>query len=95
MHTIGGYRVTVAPSGFNQRVRKPTKKRWMQGTCYFKRIDKKWLKRHGFTWVETMKPGQVIIAESLGMILCRREDASVIQAELDVGSTGIFGREKT
>lgn len=82
---VTSLQVMVVPSGFQRRVRKLEKKRWMRGTCYFARVDKKWLRRYGFTWVETMKSGQVIVSKDYGVVMCRAEDYRRVSDALDAG----------
>lgn len=63
------------------------KKRWhnhhCKNICYPKRIQKKWTKKHGLEWIEVQKPGQFIIDELNGIILCRKDDFEKLKKATD------------
>lgn len=47
-------------------------KNWMTA-AYHRRIQKKWLKRFGMSWIEILSQGQILISPD-GNIFCRQED---------------------
>ena len=66
-----------------------TIKKWMNGKCYFKRINKKWLKRYGKYWNEPCKKGTVLYSEVSDLIMCRPEDFELIsEAFKDIRGNG-------
>jgi hypothetical protein len=72
-------RIMVVPGGYMEPKRKHTKRRWMEGRAYHKRIQKKWLRRFGQHWIETLKRGEVLMDKERNTIMCRAEDATEIR----------------
>lgn len=53
-------------------------KRWMKNKCYYKRINKKLLKKYGRYWHEPCKKGTILYSEYSDIIMCRPEDLKSI-----------------
>lgn len=73
--------IHIVPGGHWEPAHRHKRKRWMSAN-YHKRIQKKWLKRWGEQWIETLKRGQVLMDSQRGIVFCRLEDAGQVRIQL-------------
>ena len=78
-------KVIPAPAGIYMPVRQHIKKPWMSDS-YHNRVQKKWTKRFGRRWEETIQKGEVLYDESRNAIICRYDDEAEVKRMLASGA---------
>ena len=74
--------IIPVPSMHLEQAKKHVFKPWMSNRGYHERIQKKWLKRYGKVWVDTLPRGKVVTGSLTNTIICREDDEQEVRSTL-------------